>query len=44
MNRKPYETPEMVVYGDVEVLTNQGSLQNADLPAGASGSALTPTV
>ena len=36
MNKKPYTTPKMTVHGDIEEITLQGVLQNADVPSGTN--------
>ena len=36
MNKKPYTTPKMTVHGDIEEITLQGVLQNADVPIGTN--------
>lgn len=42
MNKKPYTTPQLTVHGDVENITLQGGVDNADVPMGAAGSAYAP--
>jgi hypothetical protein len=39
MHKKPYTTPRLTVHGDVEKITLQNGLDNADTPAGANDSA-----
>ncbi len=42
MNKKPYTTPQLTVHGDVEKITLQGGLENADVPLGTTDSAYAP--
>jgi hypothetical protein len=40
--KKQYQPPELIVYGDIEVITLAGSQPNADLPSGNSNTAYSP--
>lgn len=42
MNKKPYTTPQLTVHGNVEKITLNSSLANADTPSGDNSSAFPP--
>ena len=40
--KKVYSTPRLIVHGDVEKITQQGSVPNADTPQGVNNTAYPP--
>jgi hypothetical protein len=40
--KKPYQTPELVVHGDLEKITLQAGQPNADVPNGNNNTAYSP--
>lgn len=42
MKKKPYTTPQLIVHGDVEKITLQGTVANADVPAGNNNTGFPP--
>lgn len=42
MDKKLYVEPRLVVYGDVEEITQNGHQPNADVPGGNDGTAYSP--
>jgi hypothetical protein len=44
MEKKVYEKPELTIHGDIEKITLNGTLPNADVPGGNDGTANCPGV
>lgn len=42
IQKKTYTEPILIVHGDVEAITQNGSLPNADVPGGNNGTANSP--
>ena len=40
--KKTYSTPKLIVHGDVEKITLQGGMTNADVPNGPNNTAFSP--
>jgi hypothetical protein len=40
--KKQYQPPELIVHGDIEVITLAGSQPNADVPQGNNSTAFSP--
>lgn len=41
--KKQYRAPRLIVYGDVEEITREANLENADTPEGVPGTAFPVT-
>ena len=39
MEKKNYSQPQLIVHGDVEAITQQGNVTNADMPNGTPNTA-----
>jgi hypothetical protein len=42
MEKKTYNEPKLATYGDVEEITLQGHMENADTPEGINNTAFSP--
>ncbi|HEY9845477.1 MAG TPA: hypothetical protein V6D03_04705 [Candidatus Caenarcaniphilales bacterium] len=40
--KKPYTSPQLIVHGPMEKITQAGALLNSDVPMGAAASAFSP--
>jgi len=40
--KKQYQTPELIVHGDLEKITLAGNVPNSDVPQGNSNTAYSP--